>query len=537
MTIQNKGALNKEIFALMIDGNLDKVVKILNANEVTAFEFKDIAEKAFRQLMNEKNAILALSVCEQFSLPSEHKSEAVSAQFRKLGEQKEYENAFEWGIKYNMSKNDMNNLSVKAFNESLMDKNISIALEYIQKFEIPNNLIIDDARRTFNELYERGFFLEALYLGKEFEMSPKRTLTSGLNAYLTFITKDKIKDFIELERSFNILHDRDISEVEEKPILDFSQLFNDKFICKYFEQNKSEKLHQLLDSIDFFSGTTQNKMLSELVLKVKIEAEKMHTKLLAEERGPAAFEVVKNFRLLKVETPDDLKTKVIKSAEETHHKLMKNNNLKGALFLKENYDLFLKNALENSLAGMNLVSREYFQNCLSNGKIDDAKTVSKRYEIHETIVEEIASKSIRSFAVAEQYGMIFEIMKEFKLEINDPDTLSEITAKFHQLYENDQMEIASNLDFYFKLKEIRARKATLVYWESLINKGNYSEALALKKERKIPKKVLEPILKRIYETMKNTSQVYEANKLIEQYKLKISFWTALLRVFKNFFGR
>ena len=91
----------------------------------------------------------------------------------------------------------MNIFSVKSFNNSLKDKNISISLEYIQKFEIPHNLVIDDARRSFNELYEEGLYQKALYLGKEFEMSPKRTLASGLKGYQALFSKGKIKEFIK----------------------------------------------------------------------------------------------------------------------------------------------------------------------------------------------------------------------------------------------------------------------------------------------------------------------------------------------------
>ena len=537
MAIQEKGVLRKELYELLVDGNLVKVIKSLDENEVSKFEFKDIAEKAYSQLMKDANVTLALSICEQFSLPAELKNEAVSAHFRKLGEEKEYERAFEWGIKHNMSKNDMNNLSVRAFNHALKDKNISTSLEYIQKFEIPHNLIIDDARRSFNELFEEGLYQKALYLGKEFEMSPKRTLTSGLKGYQVLLSKEKIKDFVAIEQSFRILHDRDISEVEEKHVKDFSKIFYDLLVCKYFEQNKPDKLYDILISLEFFEDTAQNKLLPELIIKVKTEAEKIHAKLLAEERGPAACEIVKNFKLLAEDTQEELRTKVIKSAEDTHHILMKNNNLKGALFLKENYELFLRNALENSQAGMNLASREYLKKCLSNGNYEDANIVIKKYEMEGQAITDITARVILSFAFSEQYGIIFEIMRTFKPNITDPDILTEITSRFHQAYESDKMEIASNFDFYFKLKEFRARKATLVYWESLINKSKYSEAFALKKERKIPKKILEPILKKICETMKSNSQNYEANKLIEQYKLKTSFWAAIIGFFRRLFGR
>jgi len=127
-------------------------------------------------------------------------------------------------------------------------------------------------------------------------------------------------------------------------------------------------------------------------------------------------------------------------------------------------------------------------------------------------------------------------MRNLDLTIYDNETLTEATMQFHHAYEDGDYESASNLAHFFNIKEGRVQKALLNHWKSLIENVKYIEALSLKKARKIPKKILDPLAEEFYDLFMSQSKTELAVKFRKDYKLKISIIKWITEHIRNLFG-
>ncbi len=178
MSIDEKKKAKKEIAQLLIEGDFQMASAKMGEKNLTSMDMTEIAGDAVRSLEKDKKFNQAIELCETYNLPVEQKIEIVSAQFRLLTNEKEYEKAHDWGIKYGISQNDLNANAVSAFEDALEAEDVKKALGLMEHYSIKPELVANSARISFNKYYENKVYLNAFYLGNKFEMSPKRTLTA-----------------------------------------------------------------------------------------------------------------------------------------------------------------------------------------------------------------------------------------------------------------------------------------------------------------------------------------------------------------------
>ncbi|MCP4725190.1 MAG: hypothetical protein GY863_09145, partial [bacterium] len=462
MESEDKHKIKKDVIEHLVLGDLDRASALIADNNLNTFETNDIAEKAFRKLLKEKNLSAAIAVCEEYNMPVELRLEAISAQFREYAEKKEYNKAYDWGVKYQMSKNDINNMSMKAYMDELKEKNVSKALEIKDKFKIPDDLVMSVSRQAFNDLFDRAEYIKALRLGQIFDVSRKRTLTAGIRGYQKLLAQQGIKEFLNIESKYHLLQDSDLSELDNKDQTNFNSLFNENITVPLLDKGKPDELFSIMETIKILDISQDNSpLISELVLKITKSVESAHRESILGGRYQAAVEVAKNFKLIDKSSPADVRTDVIKSAEDAHNKLIKEGELSTAKFIKENYLLFDKNLLANSMESVSEVTRNFLVTALNKGEIDSAESVIKEYKVPPEIVTEEATNAIKSLLETEQYVKVIETIKTFKLKIADPDTIGEAVTCFHRAFESSNMELACNLAYHFKIKEPRVSKAAL----------------------------------------------------------------------------
>ncbi|MFC1492432.1 hypothetical protein ACFL6O_00610 [candidate division KSB1 bacterium] len=538
MEVEDKHKIKKNVLELLTLGDLDRASALIAENNLSNFDTNEIAEKAFRLLLKDRNMAVAIAVCEEFNMPVELRLEAISAQFKDYTEKKEYDKAFNWGIKYNMSKNDLNNMSVKAYNDELKEKNISRALELKEKFNIPDDLLISVSRQSFNDLFEKTEYIKALRLGLIFDVSRKRTLTAGIRGYQKLLAQQKIKEFLNIENKYHLLHDRDLSGLDNKDQTNFNSLFNENITMPLLNKNEPDELHQIMETLKILQiSQDTSPLLSELVLKITKQVELAHREYIFGRKYHAAVEIAKNFKLIEKESPADVRTDVINAAEDAHNKLMKEGELSKAKFLKENYLLFDQNLLANSMESVAQVTRDFLITALNKGEIDDAQDVIKEYNVPLEIVVEEATKAVLGLLETEQYAKVLETIRAFKLKISDPDIIGEAVTCFHRLYESGNMEVASGLAYHFKIKEPRVNNATFSHWKSIVEKGEYVPAKEFSKRMHIPRNMTEPFIKEYYNRMIEEKRHDEAVVIRQTFRVNISILDWLIEAIKKIFGK
>ncbi len=498
-------------------------------------EVNSVTENALQELSKEKNYLRALELAEEFNKSTDVKERLISTQYRMLCDNKDYDSAYEWGGKYGIPKNEITNDMIKAFNAALKKEDVDGALECMEKYDIKSNQIIDSARSVFNNLFDRGNYIKALFLGSAFDMSRKRIMISAIKGYNKLLNDENVENFVEIEKKFNVLHDGDIAEVDEADIQVFYRLFNEQITSSLLSKNKLDELQSLAQTLDLFNNKNHSPLLMQLMADFLEAVVNKHNQYLEEGRGPAAFDIVKNFKLMERYIPENLKVQIIRACEAAHHKLLNDGNLNGAIFLIENYGLFNENILEESLDEMLVVAKDFLSKSFLSGDIESVRTAIDTYELDKNTIDESASKAIDELVKSGNYEAVFDIIKKTGVEIKDPETISEVTSRFHQEYEAEHMDVASNIAYYFKLKEPRAEKAALNYWIWLIEKQLFDKALALKKERGIHKKLIEPHVKKIYDSMIEAGQTEDAIKLRLNYRISLTFVQWVLENIKKMF--
>ncbi|MCP4723852.1 MAG: hypothetical protein GY863_02390, partial [bacterium] len=416
------------------------------------------------------------------------------------------------------------------------EKKIERALVIYSEFQFSKDLVQEFIRDKFNLFNEDKCFIEAFLIGREFDISTKRILTSAIRGYNKFLIEDKLNDLLNYERKYQILHSEDLVDVSEEDIREFVRSFEGSVIRKLIEQGKIKILTSVTDSLGLFDKYEHNPILSKIIPILLENVTMTHNKFLDESKVTEAFDLTGSFHLLDDTSPLETTTQISEAAEKAHNKKLEEFDIKNAIFLKQKYVLFAKSDSVDTNEKLDTALQQYLIEVLIKEEIDNAKTVIDEYQLKEPLIVKAVSVAILKLLEEEKYQGVCNIVEYLKVKEFEPKAISEITIKFHNVYEKKNMETASDLAFIFNLKESRAKKAHFEYWVSLIQTGDYSKAMAVRKERKIPKEPIETKLKEICKVLRENSQDDTARKLQEDYNLKSSVFDWIIDNIKKMFS-
>lgn len=533
----DKTNVKNTIFELIKKCEFEKAEALESENSISPMEVCNLASKAYTELILKEKFAEAVLITEQFNLPSEKNIEAISGQFRLFNKKKEYHKAIEWGKKYKLPDTEIDNISVKAFNEALNAKEVEKALEIKKNYNIPHNLVVGLARDWFNAYIDQGKNLEALLLGQIFDISRKRTLTSGIGAYQKLINEQNITKFMALEQKYYILTDRDLDQIDRKEWDKFAKVFINEIIKGMISGNRVDQLAKIVESLKILVYRDNNPYISMLILDVAGVVANEHKHLMETAKYSDAFKLIESFHLLSENISSDAKSLVIEHAEEAHNELLDENNLEGAKAVKDNYDLFGKNIITKSVKSLTAASMEYLERALDENNIENAKSVIKEYNITKNAILLKSNKVLTNKLKSRKFIEVFAIMKEIKIGSFSSELKTEATTSFKESYESGQIELACNLAYHFKIKDPRTVKAAFMLWNKHIEAGRYETALDVKKKHKIPRKKLEPVVKELYRMLMANNQTEDAAAIRRDYSINLSFWDMITEMLKSVFGK
>ncbi|MFC1556839.1 hypothetical protein ACFL5L_02510 [candidate division KSB1 bacterium] len=536
MEAVSKSELKKQIFDQFIAGNFSQIDELGKKNSIPVIEMKNIAESAFQQLFKDKNYKLAITVCEEFDLPMEQRIEAIYSQFRLFVRTKEYEKAIDWSIRSKIPESEINSVTVKAFEDALEGRNVERAVNLYREYDIPVAFIDTTALQWFNILFEKKKYVDALLLGEEFDISRKRSLTSGVRGYHQLISNNELKKFVDLESHYNVLGDRDISQIDDYDIKQFVTIFVQNVVKKMLASDKPARLSKLVKSLQIIENRDNNPLLTEIAKQASAEVVLAHNELMKAGRYGDAYELVESFQLLKGFAGPDKKATLIAATENAHHRLIEDGNFKTAKTIKDNYELFEKNILSGSIDKVNEVMLSCLLRVLEDGNIDNARFIIKEYNVPDSLVLDAVSKAVLKQVRDGKYVEAFENVKTFKAPVSSSDLISEAQKAFVEAYEKSQMELASNLGHFFKIKDKRVSNAVYIVWNRHMEAARYADANKFRKTHKLSRKRADPVVKQIYERLLKNGQTGQAQYLRNEYHLSRSIWNLIFEFYKKIFG-
>lgn len=535
MSDSDYNSIYQKAVELSIEGKLEKALDLMSGKDFDPDQIKDVSRDAYRLLIKDQKVIEAITICEFFELPPDMKIQAINDHFQFLKENGRYTEALDWGSQYHIRQKDISDLVSQAFSEALKEGQVELAREYADNYSLSDEQVNNQARIAFNAYFKHEKFIEAFSLGSLFNLSRKRTLLSGFQGYINLMESNEIEEFRILESDFHILSDRDIDDIDKRLIDKFTSEFNKKILVNLLTNDKTDDLVRILKSINIFENYDRNQFFKNLLTRILQDVVRKHNNLLNDDRAPAAYDIAVNFDLLEAEYASLIRDDMIRAAEDLHNIKLGQDNLDGALFLKEKYSLFHNNTLENSFETMQPILLKFVENLLNKNRVDDADKVIREYKIDPETVEEKASAAAVNMTIDGQMAAAFELIRRFNLEVTDKDAQEAALERFHQSFEKGRMKIASDIAYYFRISEGRVPKANQTHWKSLLDEGHYKEALAFYKERKFSKELVIPVIKSYYHKLASQNKLDVAHQLRTSYKVNLSIVAWIMEKVKLFF--
>lgn len=423
----------------------------------------------------------------------------------------------------------------EAFKHLMKERNTRRVVEMFSKYSMQPDKYSHEAIDKFNVLFEDKEYLDAFYLGTVFSVSRKRSLAAGLLG-MQQLMSENMGEAMNIENKYNILHDMDLVDVDESIRTEFVQSFERLVVRPYVNQNQPKALYNIIESLGIYREYENNPLLIEMFTSLTNEMVDLHNRLLESGRAGEACAVMEDFRLLNEDVPLDVRSKVLDAAEAAHHKKLQEYELKEALFLKQKYSLFLKSVEQKMDEDLSAALQEYIVEAVVKEELDNVSTVIEEYSLPKDNIVEAAGISVYNMLQTEKYAAIINTIRVMKVSITDPKVINEVTLRFHQVYEQGNMEIASHLAFYFKLNEPRGKKASIAYWKTLLENDKFGEARKLKKERRLPNSACQPLVIENYKRLVGESRKEEAAALLKDYNVNLSFGDWIIQKIKMLFG-
>ncbi|MFC1564045.1 hypothetical protein ACFL6G_03865 [candidate division KSB1 bacterium] len=534
----SKKAVKEEIVENLYAGNIDRAKDIEHQNDIMIIEAKRNAEEVVQNMIKKvKDLNIAIEICEQYDLEAELRIMAISLQLRNYIKEKEYDKGIEWAKKYSLPSNEVNTIAIKAFNDCLSQRNVKKALDYKHKYQLPDNLIFEKVVNKFNVLFDRKDYESAMLLGQDFEISRKRTLIASIRAYHQFISNDNVAKLISFEKKFNILGDREIHLVEEKDLKLLGDIFRDMIVVSLLSKGNPGMLAQIVNKLDLFEKRELNPVAREIVKHVLNEVIVLHNKFIDSGLYSEALKVVENFGLMSVDLSPDNKVKLIEAAEKAHNKLLRENNLNLARTLKENYNLFNKNIIGDSIEKVNKAVDEYIIEMLGKGDSATIVTVVEEYDVSNKRIIELANVVLVDLMRSRKFVEAFNIVSNLKVNITDSNLGTQVKKNFEEAFKDGQMELAANIGYYFKLRNTKVKKAAFRIWQKNLESGKFDLALELKKKHKLPKSMIEPVVKEVYRDLIDHNNTEEASRIRQMYRINLSIMGLFKEVLIKLFSK
>ncbi len=537
MDPKSKKEIKDEIVSNLTAGNIDRAKDIEHEHDISLIEAKRTAEEVVEGLVKKsKNLPVAVEITTQYDLDNELKIKAVSLHLRELLRNKKYDEGIDWAKENGLPTNEVNNIAIKAFNESLSQREVKKALDYKHKYQLPDNLVFDKVINKFNHFFDSKDYESAMLLGQDFDISRKRTLISSIRAYHQFINSENLAKLISFEKKYNILGDRELHLVDEADLKLLGNVFRDMIVVSLLSRGNPDMLAQVVHKLNLFEKGETNPVAKQIVKYVIEEVINLHNKFLNSGLYTDGLKVVENFNLMTHELSPDQKVKLIAAAEAAHNKVLKENNLSLAKSIKENYLLYTKNIIGDSIEKLNSVVDKVMVELLARGNAADIKNVVKEYDVSDKRISEMANIALVTLMKERKFVEAFNIAGDLKIKSFDAELNQQVKKDFENAIKDGQIELAANIGYAFNLKGQKIKKAALVIWRKNLEAGKYNEAISIKRKHKLPKPMVEPIAKEVYENLISENKSEEAARVRQMYRLNLSIMGLFKEVFKKIFS-
>ncbi len=531
--LSRKENQSDELKAEMLILNFDKVYKIAAEHGISKNKISNTASMVYEELIKKEEFKNAYTIANEYSMDESKLDIAASREFRKLIANGLIDDAIEWGKKTKKIKEfEINKITIREFLNLLKKNKPRKALKLIDKYKIPTSQVMDDAMYYYNKSFKINDFLTAAILGKKFNFSEKRTYTAAVRVLKKVIASKDVEKIIYINKEFDIFTDQvfDVIDPNDSSILS-SEFAN--IIEEYLNKYDIDKVINIFSQIDILSGKYKNQFLADMVESIYQKIGLSHNRLLKMEMREKATMLKDEFDLIEKDVPYETKKIVIDGAQNFHNSLLDNYDYEAAKSIKDEYKLFGKNAIENSVEVSLQVSSDYLAKTFMRGEFDRSNRVIEDYDIPKEKVIEIAKKIILGKLNAEGYKNAVEILKRFKIDPAEPEFEVNAPNVFKDMLNTENYEAAAEIGLFFNLDRKETLRASVISWNKKINNSDFEEAFLLYKRHKIPNTAIKKTAAEVYKSYLEKNDLKTCKTIRKQYKLSIGVFGLIVEFIKR----
>jgi len=496
-------------------------------------EILNIASEIYNKSIKEKEFEKAFKIANRYAFKKNKIFIAALKEFQRLAIEGDVDEAVKWSKKAKDIGNfEINKIIIKAFEELVERRNVEKAVELFEKFGAPAEIVLEECRNTFNKAFEIGDYSTALFLGKKFGFSQKRTLTAAARELSRLIRLKNFEKIICISEEFDIFNDSVFEVIDTEDAEDLTEAFID-MIDYYLDINKFEFVISIFDKMNVLYKKYENEVLFDMIDSIYEKLALCHNRLLIQDKIKEAMEFKDKFELLGSHIPFEAKKAVIESAQVLHNLFMDFYDYDKAQSIKLDYRLFDENIIENSRDVSLKSSIEFLIKTLTRAEFHKSKKVIEDYKIPwKNVLQTTVKVMLEKFNV-DGYKDAIEILKIFKINPYEKDIQIKALRFFKDMILAKKYEAAADIGLYFELDREETLKTAIIAWKERIDEDNFEEAYKIKMRHKIPIVATNKILKKVYRKKLRENELKICRTIRKQYSLNISIFLLIIEFIKR----
>jgi hypothetical protein len=516
----------------LLDVNIEGAKVIEREQMLPPQAVSSLVNTVFDTLIRNHNFINAIELGKSYELPKDKINDVIYMEFRRIINTGDIEKAIEWALFNHLPDYEITRAAIKGIEAAIINKNVKMAVEIKLKYSITEEQIGSVWQKGYDESIKDGKFFEAALLSREFGLSERKTIITASRAFRKAIDKRDFDQMVLVEDEFRIFNDAGFSLLSEEDGRSLIKM-TEGFIRDRIRTEDFPKVVHLIHGLGVLFKEIENHTLRGLVVFVYNQARKIHEFLLKENRYDDAVWFKNELNLLESNTPNKTLREIFNQAITYHNKYLKKGNISLAMNIKKEYDLLGALSDADSIDVVQNVVIAVLTDCIEKGETKAGNSIIKEYNVPQPDIEKVLIEAVTNSLSTGAYDRAIDIVTQFKVDVDGFEIKSSSKSAFEQCRLSGYQETAANIGYIFAIDSPEVKDAARLVWEDFMRRQEFRKAAILKKKHKLSKKYTEPVAKEEYASLIELGKIEDAQKLREEYRVNVGFFSWLIEFFKK----
>ena len=488
----------KKFREMLLNGLIVEAVSYMREHELQEHIVNRDIRDAYELYKDTEQYKFGLQIAEEFNFAEQDILAMKVAEWNRINKEKKFEEAAEWAKKQALSKVEIERSAKMAYEQYIRDNKTDDALRIIDSYGLSKEELIGLTITEFNRAFSEGEYYKAAMLGITFKLSYTRTLSAAVKACLSAMEHENFTLAVNIIDRFKLLSDKVFDNISQADIERLLKNLLDNLIMPAFTKGKIQLMHEFAQKIGLTIYSFQHSLLKNFVKYFLRAAIQTHNRLLQNDDVKSARFVRNSFDLFSAPIQYDLYSSLVESAEKYHESILQFGELTDAIAFKKEYGLFFKYTIEDSKETAAKQAAQFIVKSLEKGNIPSAKRAIVEYHVPKELLNNAVFTAVMNLVDKRAFDKAFSTFDVFEVKISKEDDRYRVINVFQDLMKERQylpaVEFAKRFHLHKSLIDEGAYKA----WQIEFNAKRYDAALDIKNRFKLDKKLTLPMARKAY---------------------------------------